>query len=207
MKLPDRQWRCGKELVPTVTVVGLDQHPRPAMPEAWRVSIRERVMSRHSSLGFSTTVTFALFAALGLASAAYADEPQIPATPDQQSGCTMRNGVAVGAGCGSTGATAGQSGVPGQAGKLGTSATGGVPGATAASGTQGGPPPDRSKPSGGSTEGQGVDAMAAKAGTSATGGAPGAAAAAGTEGGCQPGNSRPPGGAKPDQAAATPSTC
>ncbi|MFL5331589.1 MAG: hypothetical protein ACJ8H8_00015 [Geminicoccaceae bacterium] len=166
-------------------------------------------MSRHPSLGSSTTVALALFAALGVASAAYAAEPQKP-TPDQQSGCTMRNGVAIGAGCGSTGASAAQGGVPGQAGKLGTSATGGVPGATAASGTQGGPAPDRSKPSGGSTEGQGVAAMKAKAGTGATGGAPGAAAAAGTEGGCPPDKSQPsggPGGAKPDQAAATPSTC
>src|SRR3954447_361603 len=180
------------------------------MFEPSRVSIREPAMPRKPSLGSSTTTALALFAALGLASAAYADEPQIPATPDQQSGCTMRNGVAVGAGCGSTGATAGQSGVPGQAGKLGTSATGGVPGATAASGTQGGPPPDRSKPSGGSTEGQGVAAMNAKAGTSATGGALGAPPAAGTEGGCPPDKSQAsggPGGAKPDQAAATPSTC
>ena len=72
-------------------------------------------MPRKPSLGSSTTTALALFAALGLASAAYAEEPQTPATPDQQSGCTMRNGVAVGAGCGSTGATAGQSGVPGQA--------------------------------------------------------------------------------------------
>src|SRR4051812_20293889 len=57
---PDRQRRCGKELAPTVSVVGLDQHPRPAMPEVLRVSIRERVMSRHPSLGSSTTIALAL---------------------------------------------------------------------------------------------------------------------------------------------------
>src|SRR4051812_33176427 len=162
-------------------------------------------MPRNPCLG--TLTALALFAVCSLSTGAYAAEPQTPPTPDQQSGCTMRDGVAIGAGCGSSSSTAAQGGVPGQAGKLGTSATGGVPGATAASGTQGGPPPDRSKPSGGSTEGQGVEAMKAKAGTSATGGAPGAAAAAGTEGGCPPDNSRPPGGAQPDQAAATPSTC
>ena len=164
-------------------------------------------MPRNRCLG--TPTALALFAALGLSSAAYAAEPQAP-TPDQQSGCTIRNGVSVGAGCGSLGSTAVQGGVPGQAGKLGTSATGGAPGATAASGTQGGPPPDRSKPSGGSTEGQGVEAMAAKAGTGATGGAPGAAAAAGSEGGCPPDKAQPsggPGGGQPDQAAATPSKC
>jgi hypothetical protein len=126
-------------------------------------------MPRNPRLG-PTTTALALFAVLGLSSAVDAAEPQTPATPDQQSGCTMRDGVAIGAGCGSSGATADQGGVPGQAGKLGTSATGGAPGATAASGTQGGPPPDRSKPTGGSTEGQGVEAMAGKAGSGATGG-------------------------------------
>ena len=172
------------------------------------MSIRERAMPRNRCLG--TTAALALFAVLGLSAAAYAAEPQTPPTPDQQSGCTTRDGVPVGAGCGSAGSTAAQGGVPGQAGKMGTAATGGAPGAAAASGTQGGPPPDRSKPSGGSTEGQGVAGMAAKAGTAATGGAAGAAAASGSQAGCPPDKSQPSGGqggGQPDQAAATPSTC